>query len=433
MKKILLYILCMTLALGSLMGMAGCNTTSEAEKRTVRVVAHTQMQEYLDPFFAEFMLANPDIKVEGLYGVDQVGELETSLPPDLLFAGNVDFANLQVFFADLNGLIDEEFNNNAADIAAFKAKFLPNMLEYSSYDDRLLVLPQSANVGLLYYNKALFTNNSQALPTADWTYDDYIAAGKAMTKKEADGKYTQWGASLLSQWWGEWLTYVRQFGGDFYAANGETPAFNTAEFKKGIQFYKDKVVGANKFAANPASTVYGEGDLGGFIGRATAMEYGGHTGNWTAYNATSGLNWDVEQLPTPNGLPNARGSEIAVEGWGISKKSTNKASAMKLLMYLYSEAGEKIFAAMGKLMPTVSFKNSVLAIPKAERSNPQNMEAVFAAMEKSMPLPANKNFSGSASAPVWNELLSFLKGSITIDQFVTNATANVNAYVKTQG
>lgn len=430
-KRLLCTIMCIFVGALALSPAAGCNRENKGGDGVLRVIAHTGQDEFLEPFFEAFT-EETGIKVEGLYGVDQYQELETNTPPDLLFIGTGQLADYPQVFEDINVVLDEYFENDTAKINAFKSQFIDGTLESCTYQDKLMIIPNNAQVSLLYYNKDLFDAAGLDYPDATWTYSDFTAAGKALTKQDGNGNYTQWGCSTTSGWWGEYLIYVRQFGGEFYKADGVTPAMDTAEWRKGIEFFKDKCVGENKFAPNPGDTSVGAGALGGFISRATAMEFGGHTGNWPSYNAISGFNWDVEVLPTPDDDPNARGGELALEGWGIAKSSKNKMEAMRLFEFLYTELGTELYSASGKLVPTKAFKEKVLSTPKAERSAPQNMEAIFTEMERCIPLPTNPDFVYCAQAPVWNNIQNFLNGAMTYEQFATASITAINNYVLTQ-
>ncbi len=431
-KKLLSIVMCLVVGLLALTPMVGCDgQQDDGEGDVIRVVAHAGQDAFLEPFFEAFMEEYPNIRVEGLYGVDQYQELETNTPPDLLFIGTGQLADYPQVFEDINVVLDEYYNNDVAKIAEFKSQFINGLLDSCTYQDKLVIMPNNVNVGLLYYNKDLFDAANIDYPNNTWTHDDFVRVGKQLTKQDESG-YTQWGCSTTSGWWGEYLIYVRQYGGEFYKMDGITPAMDTPEFKKGIEFFKNKCVGENKFSPNPGDTSVGAGALGGFIAGATAMEFGGHTGNWASYNALEGFNWDVEVLPTPADNPNAKGGELALEGWGISKKSKNKLNAMRLLEFLYTDYGTELFSVSGKLMPTKAFKEKVLATPKAERSAPQNMEAVFAEMERGIPLPTNPNFTYCAQAPVWNNIQNYLNGVVNYDGFATASITAINNYVLTQ-
>ncbi|HMN27226.1 MAG TPA: extracellular solute-binding protein, partial [Caldilineaceae bacterium] len=60
-----------------------------------------------------------------------------------------------------------------------------------------------ADTHLLYYNKTLFDSAGLDYPTAEWTWDNFLAAAKALTIVEGD-RTTQWGTalSILVASWG---------------------------------------------------------------------------------------------------------------------------------------------------------------------------------------------------------------------------------------
>ena len=102
-------------------------------------------------------------------------------------------------------------------------------------------------------------------------------------------------------------------------------------------------------------------------------------------------------------------------------------------MYFFSEKGESMLGSGGCLVPTESFKNTVLALPKEQRTKPHNKEAVFSAIEKGVALPSNTNFEASSCAPVCNELAKYLNGTITIEQFAANSKKAIKDLVATLG
>ena len=428
MKRTLLAGMLALLMCFGVLSFAGCGGDPE-QLETVRIIAHSEMEDVLEPFFQKFMAENEDIRIEVLYGVDQLDQMDTQYPPDLLFIGNVQLDSIAHYFVDLNPLMEDYFGGEA-EAQAFMDTFLTGTAESLVRDGKQLVLPVNANVSLLYYNEDLFDAEELAYPTNDWTLSDFVENGKKLTKQE-DGRYTQWGASTTQGWWGEYLIYARLFGGDFYDASGNL-ALNTPAFKQGIQFFKDKAEGPDKFSPNPGSTAVGQGDLGGFASRRTAMELGGHTGNWPSYNALDNFNWNVAMIPTADSNPDGIGAELAVEGYGIYTGALNKEKAFRVLMYMFSEEGQYAFGSLGRLVPTTTYRDHVLATPYEERSNPKNMEAVFAQMEKSAVLPTDPNFQAVAGAPVYNTIATFLNGGYAdVDAWAEAATKAAEDYLAT--
>jgi multiple sugar transport system substrate-binding protein len=69
--------------------------------------------------------------------------------------------------------------------------------------ENLYAMPENFQTVALYYNKELFDAEGLDYPTDQWTYDDYIAAATALTKRDGD-RVNQWGVNLgnLAIWWG---------------------------------------------------------------------------------------------------------------------------------------------------------------------------------------------------------------------------------------
>jgi len=85
----------------------------------------------------------------------------------------------------------------ARDPAAKKllADIDPNLLAGMSYGTggKLYFFPTSWNSVVVFYNKDLFDQAGLAYPSAEWTWEDFLKAAKALTKRGADGRPTQYG------------------------------------------------------------------------------------------------------------------------------------------------------------------------------------------------------------------------------------------------
>ncbi len=69
--------------------------------------------------------------------------------------------------------------------------------------ENMYAMPENFQTFALYYNKALFDAEGLEYPNDTWTYDDFVAAAEALTKRDGD-RVTQWGCNTgnLSVWWG---------------------------------------------------------------------------------------------------------------------------------------------------------------------------------------------------------------------------------------
>lgn len=365
-------------------------------------------------FIERFNENNEDVQIEPIWGGDQVALIAANNAPDLLQTGDLYIASDKNILLDLSPYLSlNESDLNVSD-------FYPQLLEPLQADGKQLALPKSFNVGLLYYNKKLFTEAGVEFPTDAWTMEDFIAAGKKLTKTEGK-KVTQWGSSSVFGWWGEWLIDVRQAGGDFMT--GDKVSLDTPEAINGLQYFLDKTtVGKYKFAPGPK-----DDGLGGFGGQKTAMEYGGHTGLWLGYNQIADFDWDIQVLP--KGLVKSQGAEMALDGYGINKNSKNPDAAWKVLKYITGEIGEGLLMDLGTIPSRKSVIDKALAVPKAERAKPQNLEALVKGLETGMILPRNKNFVNAAIQVVQPNIDKMLEGKMTPAEAGKEATVKAQEFL----
>ncbi len=437
------------LMLGGLTSLSSCAQSDDV----LRLVANSDAEDYMEEIIELFNQEYPDIKVECMYGTDYMTMLDTKSPADLIYEGNVSLTTVKHLFCDLNEVLSAEFSSES-EYSEFTSQFASASIDSMRRDGKLLMLPVTCNISLFYYNKTIFDKNKNKVidalnsdpdrktkltyqdscyPNDTWTWDDYQNVGVALTVVE-DGAIKQWGSTTISNWWGEYLIYIRQAGGDFFKEDGVTPDFDSAAFKTAMEFMKSKVSGEKKFAPNPFSTAGGNDELGGFNGGKTAMVMGGHTGNWYSYNQLS-FDWDAAPLPRPkkeDGTINAeaRGGELASEGYGIYSGSKHKSEAAKFLKFLYSDEALKVNAKVGKLTPTTSYR---AILEEAGATGLPNLDAVYTEMARAMPLPEHQYFSGAAQEPFTSKMGKYFKDEYaTFDDFVTDVTNSVNTYLNSQ-
>ena len=294
--------------------------------------------------------------------------------------------------------------------------FYPALLNAVKFQGRQLALPYRFNVGLLYYNKALFDAANLSYPTAKWTQSNLVNAGQKLTKSSGSTS-TQWGIASTFGWWGEWLIHVRQAGGE-WLQDGAV-ALDSPAAIKGLTFFRDKV---SKYKMSPGPK---DDSLGGFSGGKTAMEYGGHTGNWPGYNAVSTLKWDIQVLP--KGSKSSKGAELALEAWGVSAKTANKQAAYEAVKFLTSADFLTTQWTELRLPPTrISVANAALAVPVAKRPSPQNLEALFGGIATGMTLPRTIPFIKVTQEVVQPIIDKMLEGTLTPQEAGDQATAAAN-------
>ncbi|MCX7018069.1 MAG: sugar ABC transporter substrate-binding protein [Candidatus Sumerlaeota bacterium] len=337
------------------------------------------IQELADKFNSE----NPRVhlKIAWVPGPNYQAKLKTLIAageaPDLFYCGDVWVAYLMPFLYDISGFVQRDASELELD------DFYPQLIEACKHNGRFYFLPRWFNVSLLYYNRGIFREAGVGMPTADWKWDDYLRAGEKLTKRGSSGKVGIWGSTISPFWWGEWLTLVRQAGGDMFNPDITRCTLGTPEAIQGMQFYYDKIY---KYGISPPPGL--EPDKG-FASNKMAMEFGGHTGNWITYNAIPGIDWDIEVLPAG---PRTRcGGELAIDALGVSLTTRYPEAAWEAVKFMASKHSIRRHAEKGYLSVRKSIAKEIL-YERAKTQNPHNIKAAYHALDFAVPIPRSPDF-----------------------------------------
>ncbi|MDT8305466.1 MAG: extracellular solute-binding protein, partial [Anaerolineae bacterium] len=75
--------------------------------------------------------------------------------------------------------------------------FYPAALAAFRWQGELTCLPQNISSLVVYYNADLFRAAALPLPSDDWTWDDFVAAARALTQDhDGDGRVDQYGLGV---------------------------------------------------------------------------------------------------------------------------------------------------------------------------------------------------------------------------------------------
>ena len=195
-------ILC-SLAFVLTFGGVGCQSV-ETPRNAPSAGRPVRLQAFGDPaelsaykeLIAAFERANPDVKVAfSPVGKqqDHMAKLTTGFsggdPPDLFLINFRRFGQ----FAGKDVL--EPLGPRMAERGRLKESDLYEQpVEAFRYGGTLMCVPQNVSSLVVYYNRALFERAGVAPPREGWTWDDFLAAAKALTKDtDGDGRIDVYG------------------------------------------------------------------------------------------------------------------------------------------------------------------------------------------------------------------------------------------------
>jgi len=191
--------------------------------------------------------------------------------------------------------------------------------ELYSLDGEIFALPDRSGAIILYYNADLFDAAGIERPTADWTWDDALAAMQALT---VPGEQ-QWGFGGAG-WWAQWWSFAHQNGGAIIDADG-SPTVNTPEVVEALQWANDLV---HVHGVVPSAADFADMGIGGdqaFFAQNVAMNM---TGFWALNMLTEAdFNWNI--------APVWRGANQAATAFGsglaIPRGSSNPEAAFEVI------------------------------------------------------------------------------------------------------
>lgn len=433
MKK-MLKIFLLPFALISLL--SSCEPTSDV----LQIALDIEDEGRYDELF-EYFSKKTGYEIKATYGQDIGKLIGTKNEPDIIKTSTVLVNSMKETLLDLTSLINQSS-------VVKKTNYVTSLMDALVVENKTYALPTSINTSLLYYNKALFDEKADELrdafnlsteenvyPKDTWDYSDYQKAGVILSKHNnstTNPFYSQFGAETQLNWWGEWLVYVQQMGGSFYQAgsNNRICDLTSNEAINATTFFRNKAMGSfeEKFAPNAIELT---GDAS-FMGGNIAMIFGGHMGDWYSYDALN-LDWDIQILPTPVGLPNARGGEISADAFGISVRSKKAKQAFAFLELWTGEEGALQMYKYGKVSALKNMEELINNLPNEEKRS-INIDVVFRAIEKAVTLPDERDFAKVMREMVMSELYLLMyqgRGSKSnVSEVLTTIKNNVDAYYR---
>jgi multiple sugar transport system substrate-binding protein len=377
-----------------------------------------------EELLARFHQLHPEIAIRPMWvpGTQYQTKLKTLIaagkPPDIFWSGDVWVAYELPFLADLTDLV----RRDAAELDL--DDFYPELLAAGRYQGRQMLMPRWFNVALLYYNRTLFDQAHEPYPSPDWTWDDYLAAARRLTRRGPDGNVQIWGSTVTTGWWGEWLTYVRQAGGRLFSEDMNRCLLDSPQAIAGMQFYYDKI---HEYRISPRP---GFGPDQGFLSGRIAMEFGGHTGNWIAYNQVPSLDWDIQILP--RGPATRRGGEVAVDSFGISKDSRHVEQAWEFIKFLVSKQSVRAHVRNGYLSVRKSIARELL-LGETRPEHPRHVQAAYEQLKYAQQVPRSPDYIEIALEVIQPDVDRMLDQRLDVAQTCRTAARSADRFIRVLG
>jgi sn-glycerol 3-phosphate transport system substrate-binding protein len=287
----------------------------------------------IDGYVAEFSKAHPDITVKPVY----TGSYQDSIVKAMTAAKAGNAPDVAILLStDMFTLIDNDLIEPIDTIAksesdqAWIKSFYPAFMENSQAGGHTWGIPFQRSTIVQYWNKDAFKAAGLDPEKAPTSWDEMVAFGKKLTKRDPSGAVTQWGIEIPSSGFPYWLfqALTTQNGAILANQDGTKVAYNDPKVIAAAQFFADL---SQKDEVMPKGIIdWGTTPKDFFEGK-TAMMWT-TTGNLTNVRANAKFAFGVAAMPSK-----ARGGSPTGGGNIYIFKSDDKAketAALELARFL---------------------------------------------------------------------------------------------------
>ncbi len=343
-----------------------CGCSPKDKRTTIEFASWGSKSEtdILKPILAEFEKENPDIKVDFMHIPQNYFQkihllFASNTAPDVIFINNLYLP----IYANAN-LLEE--------LTVKQTDYYPQSLEALSWKGKLYAVPRDVSNLVIFYNKDLFDKKHIKYPNPNWTYSNFLKTAQKLTDDNVFGVSFEEEPLF-------YLPYLMSNGGGILPEE-----IGLKGSQDGLKFYADL---RKKYHVAPLKSESASATMAQmFLQQKVGMYI---SGRWMVpkLRAEAQFDWDIVQFPK-----GTKGSIVQLDasGWSISKSSTHKHEAQKLVNYLASKESSEKFTTSGLIVPArVDVSNSKYFL---DCQKPQNSKIFLNIIKTSKPTPVTVDY-----------------------------------------
>ncbi|MCG3188540.1 MAG: sn-glycerol-3-phosphate-binding periplasmic protein UgpB [Burkholderiaceae bacterium] len=286
----------------------------------------------IDGFAADFMKANPSIKVTPIYAgtyqetiVKALTAHKSGMPPVTSVLLSTDMFTL----IDEDAIVPFDGFVKSADDKAWLNGFYPAFMLNSRTGGKTWGIPFQRSTVVMYWNKALFKEAGLDPNKPPTTWAELKSMATKLTKKDASGKVTQYGVQIPSSGFPYWLFQTLSTTNGAILANdtGTKVDFDDPAVIQALQYWVD----LGKAGVHPPGVVEWGTTPKDFFEKKAAIIYT-TTGNLTNIRKNAGFDFGVGMIPGNK----RKGSPTGGGNFYLFKKSTpeQQQAAFKFIQWI---------------------------------------------------------------------------------------------------
>ena len=386
------------------------------------------LTKVVDGYVAKFKAANPGIEVEAVYS----GNYNDTTTKSLTAAKSGTPPTVAVLLAtDIYTFLDEgviepfdSFIKTDED-RKWVAGFMPAFLKSAQVDGKLWSAPFQRSTAVLYWNKKAFAEGGLDPEKYPTTWDEMVAYGKAVLRKDASGKVTRWGVGIpgnvgSSQWL--FGALAAQNGASLFKEDGTQTFLSDPKVVEALQFWVDlsKVHGIHPPGIQEWGTTPAD-----FLEGRIAMIWT-TTGNLTNIKRSAGFDFGVAPYP-------GKVRPASVLGGGnfyiFSKASAaEKEAAFRFVKFMTSD---ELLADWSVQTGYVAPRDNAWETPTLKKYVEEMPAATVARKQIASSVPEFSTYENARTTKVLNDALgAALTGAKAPQAALTDAQAEIDRILK---
>ncbi|NIA15492.1 MAG: extracellular solute-binding protein [Nitrospiraceae bacterium] len=368
-------------------------------------------REIVDLFHAD----NPDVFVKLNYIPDGYDDkmrllLAADSAPDIMLIQDEPFPAYAGYgkFVDLT---DWAYSEDCP--VDWDKDFWPTAAESFRYKGGIYGAPIWGGNVLVYYNREMFREMGVEPPSDDWTFDEFIAKGKELTRDtDGDGDIDTFGFALPG--WIYFLPWTWGFGVNYLNETCTDWAFTGPEALAATAFYQDLRFRHHISPSIQEVPTVQEGAM--FMTGRIAMNC---SGPWNSPGLkTAGIDFDVVHIPFgPNG---ERATRVTWDSLCMFDKCKNKGAAWRFIQHCISYDAQAIVGKYVRSVPALIEAKDAFCDP----DNGWNEEKYIDALGYARVQPISKKWDAMNNVMV-PEYERLLLNKITPEECIENMATNM--------
>ncbi|WP_222849729.1 ABC transporter substrate-binding protein [Trebonia kvetii] len=217
--------------------------------------------------------------------------------------------------------------------------------DVASVNGKVIGIPALVDNLAVVYNKKLFAKAGLALPTANWTWQDFANDAQKLT----DSSVKQYGTAYVTPgtedtvW--HWESLLWEAGGSLLTADNKQAAFNSAAGLQSLQTLQTMAVTDKSMYLDPTDSAYGNLFNSGKIGMLV-------TGPWDL-GSFPNVDYGVQVMPSYPGTSAGHQTISGPDNWVVFNNGSGQVSAAEqFLLWLTAPAQVKAFSLATGDLPT---------------------------------------------------------------------------------